>query len=66
MRDATLYSMENKSAQNYRFNHHSKFHCNMTMLYRLFKNDFEKGELEKSPFSETRFQNDLKHLKILI
>ena len=66
MRDATLYSMKNKAVQNCRFVHHSKFDCNVTMLYKLFKIDFERGELEKSPFSETRFQNDLKHLKVLI
>ena len=43
--------MKNKFVHNCRFVHHAKFHCNMTMLYNLFKIDFERGggKLEKSP-----------------
>ena len=48
MRDVTLLSMKNKSVQNCRFVHHAKFHCIMTTLNKLFKTEFERGELEKS------------------
>ena len=49
MRDVTLYSMKNKFVHNCRFIHHAKFHCNITMLFKVFKIDFERGKLEKSP-----------------
>ena len=39
-----------------RFAHHAKFHCNMTMLYKLFKIEFERGELEKSRFYKVNYQ----------
>ena len=48
MRDVTLYSMKKKIVHNCRFVHHAKFHCIMTMLYKLIKIDFDRGELEKS------------------
>ena len=40
--------MKNKSVQNCQFIHHAKLHCIMTSLNRLFKTEFERGELEKS------------------
>ena len=48
MRDVTLYSMKNESDQSFRFVHHAKFHCIMITLNKLFKIEFERGELEKS------------------
>ena len=43
--------MKNKSVQNCRFVHHTKFHCIMTTLNRLFKFEFERGggETGKEP-----------------
>ena len=35
--------MKNKSVQNCRFVYHTKFHCIMTTLNKLFKNVFERG-----------------------
>ena len=49
MRDVTLYSMKNKFVHNCRFVHHAKFYCNLTMLYKLFKIDFERGGTGKEP-----------------
>ena len=40
--------MENKFVHNCRFVHHAKFHCDMTMLNKLFKIEFERGGQEKS------------------
>ena len=48
MRDVTLKSMKNKSVHSCWFIHHAKFHCMMTTLNKLFKFEFERGELEKS------------------
>ena len=41
--------MKNKSVQNCQFVHYANFHCSMTRLNRLFKIEFERGELEKNP-----------------
>ena len=41
--------MKNKSVHSCRFVHHAKFHCIMTTLKRLFKIEFEREALEKSP-----------------
>ena len=41
--------MKNKSVHNCRFFHHAKFDCIMERLNKLFKVEFERGELEKSP-----------------
>ena len=51
--------MKNKSVQNCRFVHHSKFHCLVTTLNRLFKIEFERGETGKEP---RVFLNTLVHL----
>ena len=40
--------MKNKSVHSCQFVHHLKFHWIMTTLNKLFKIDFERGELEKS------------------
>ena len=39
--------MKNKSVPNCRFVHHAKLHCIVITLNRLFKSEFERGELEK-------------------
>ena len=41
--------MKNKSVDSYRFVHPAKIHCIGTRLNKLFKIEFERGELEKSP-----------------
>ena len=48
MHDVTKQNMKNKSVHSCRFVHHAKFHCIMTTLIKLFKNEFERGKLEKS------------------
>ena len=35
--------MKSKSVHSCRFVHHANFHCIMTMLNKLFKNEFERG-----------------------
>ena len=40
--------MTNKSVHNCQFVHHANFHCIMTTVNKVFKNEFERGELEKS------------------
>ena len=40
--------MKNKSVHSCRFFHHAKFHCIITTLNKLFKVEFESGQLEKS------------------
>ena len=40
--------MKNKSVHSCQFVHHAKFHCIMATLKKLFKVEFERGELEKS------------------
>ena len=42
--------MKNKSVHSWRFVHHAKFHCIMTTLNKLFKIEFERGELERSQY----------------
>ena len=44
--------MTNKYVHNCRFVHHAKFHCIMTLLNKLFKVEFERGETGKEPFFE--------------
>ena len=44
MRDVTLLSIKIK------FVHPAKFRCIMLTLNKLFKTEFERGKLEKSPF----------------
>ena len=51
--------MKNKSVHSYRFVHHAKFHCIMTTLNKLFKNNFERGgETGKEPFYVLLSQQD--------
>ena len=40
--------MKNKSVQNCRFVHHTKFHCIVTTLIRLFKIEFERGNWKRA------------------
>ena len=51
--------MKNKSVQNCRFVHHTKFHCIMTTLKRLFKFEFGRGETGKEPSFHTNYFNFL-------
>ena len=41
--------MKNKSVQNCRFFHDTKFHCIMKTLNRLLKIEFERGGTGKEP-----------------
>ena len=51
MRDVTLYSVKKKSVHSCRLVHHTKFHCIMAMLNKLFKFEFERaGGTGKEPF----------------
>ena len=43
--------MKNKSVHNCQFVHHANFHCIMTTLNKVFKNEFEGGETGKEPNS---------------
>ena len=40
-----------------RFVHHAKFHCIMTTLIKLFKIEFERGGMEKSPENRHKFSS---------
>ena len=40
---------KNKSVHSCQFVHHAKIYCLMAALNKLFKFEFERGELKKSP-----------------
>ena len=42
--------MKNKSVHNCQFVHHANFHCIMTTLIKVFKNEFERGT-GKEPYN---------------
>ena len=48
--------MKSKSVHSCRFVQHAKIHCIMTTLNKLFKIEFERGELEKSQIFVPSFE----------
>ena len=48
MRDVTMLSMKSKSVHICQFVHHANFHCIMTTLNKLFKNEFERGDWKRA------------------